>query len=83
MLRRTTLAVLAATTLTFAAHADDPPEPVGRIDIDSTQLAFIFSGSFGGGKLWYGGKVYEFEVGGLGVGGIGTSSIDAEGRSMK
>ena len=51
----------------------------GSVTIDQAQVAFIFSGNVGGGKLHYQGKTYPFSIGGLGVGGFGISSIDASG----
>jgi len=51
----------------------------GTIEIDSTQLAFIFSGKFGGGVLEYEGKEYKFSTGGLGIGGMGLQGINAVG----
>jgi len=51
----------------------------GTVTINQIQVAFIFSGNVGGGKLFYGGKVYPFSIGGLGIGGFGVSSIDARG----
>jgi hypothetical protein len=44
------------------------------------QVAFIFSGNLGGGVLTYEGKQHSFTIGGLGVGGIGASSINATGE---
>ncbi len=43
-------------------------------------MAFIGSGSLGGGTLRFGGKEHEFSIGGLGIGGFGVSSIDASGE---
>lgn len=51
----------------------------GTVTIDQAQIAFIFSGNVGGGKLNYGGKTYLFTIGGLGVGGFGISEINATG----
>ncbi len=51
----------------------------GTVTINQAQVAFIFSGNVGGGKLHYKGKTYPFSIGGLGVGGIGVSSIEATG----
>ena len=51
----------------------------GTVAIDQVQIAFIFSGNVGGGKLNYGGKIYPFSIGGLGVGGFGASTIKATG----
>ena len=55
------------------------PQQSGTITIDQVQVAFIFSGNVGGGKLHYKGKTYPFSIGGLGVGGFGVSSIKATG----
>jgi hypothetical protein len=54
-------------------------KPSATIEIDEVQVAFIASGNFGKGKLHYKGKTYPIEVGGLGVGGIGISTIEATG----
>ncbi|MFL5279506.1 MAG: hypothetical protein ACJ8AW_00500 [Rhodopila sp.] len=47
------------------------------------QAAFIASGGGGSGTLFYKGRSYPFTVGGLGVGGIGASTLDAEGEVFK
>lgn len=52
----------------------------GTVTVNQAQVAFIFSGNVGGGKLQYKGKTYPFSIGGLGVGGIGITSIDASGE---
>ncbi len=56
------------------------PQQSGTLTIEQIQVAFIFSGNVGGGKLHYKGKTYPFSIGGLGVGGIGISSIKATGE---
>ena len=43
------------------------------------QVAFIGSGAVGGGKLYFHGRSYPFKLGGLGIGGIGVSTLDATG----
>jgi len=53
--------------------------PAGTVTISQTQIAFIGSGNLGGGKLKFGGKSYPFTIGGLGIGGIGYSKIEAQG----
>jgi hypothetical protein len=50
------------------------------IDMQEVQAAYIGSGSAGNGVLSFRGKEYPFKVGGLGVGGIGLSTIDATGE---
>lgn len=52
----------------------------GTVTIDSTQIAFILSGNMGGGTLSVGGKQYPFDIGGLGVGGIGVQKMSAHGK---
>ena len=55
-------------------------EPSATITIDEEQIAFIFSGQIGGGHLHYRGQTYDFHIGGLGIGGIGISQINAVGE---
>jgi hypothetical protein len=52
---------------------------VASVTIDEIQVAFIGSGTIGGGTLRYRGKSYPISVGGLGVGGIGASRLTASG----
>ena len=56
-----------------------PPRPSGSVNIHQVQVAFIGSGSTGGGTLHFGGRSYPFKLGGLGIGGIGISTLDATG----
>jgi hypothetical protein len=44
------------------------------------QAAYIGSGSGGSGVLFFRGEEYPFTVGGVGVGGIGLSTIEATGE---
>jgi hypothetical protein len=53
--------------------------PDGTVDMNQVQAAFIGSGGGGSGTLFFRGQAYPFSVGGLGVGGIGASTIDASG----
>ena len=73
------LGVLVALALPPLAQADDE-KPSGTIRIQQYQVAFIGSGSLGGGTLGFQGKKHEFSIGGLGIGGFGVSSIDASGE---
>ena len=68
----------AAFMLSATAIADDL-KPSGNLEISQVQIAFIGSGNLGGGTLHYGGKSYPFTVGGLGIGGIGISKMEAIG----
>jgi hypothetical protein len=63
------------------AVAGLPPD--GTVEMNQVQAAFIGSAGGGSGTLYYRGQAYRFRVGGLGVGGIGASTIDAEGEVYK
>lgn len=54
--------------------------PDGTVELHQMQVAYIGSGSTGGGVLRYRGRSYPFNVSGLGVGGIGASTIEATGE---
>ncbi|MDR3530537.1 MAG: hypothetical protein P4L90_08315 [Rhodopila sp.] len=54
--------------------------PDGTVDMNQVQAAFIGSGSGGSGTLYFRGRSYPFAVGGLGIGGIGASTINAQGE---
>jgi hypothetical protein len=54
--------------------------PDGTVDMQEVQAAYIGSGSAGNGVLFFRGAQYPFEVGGVGVGGFGLSTIDARGE---
>ncbi len=71
-------ALLMAVVLPCAAMAQDVPS--GTVQIDEYQLAYIFNGNVGGGKLTFQGNTYDFKVGGVGIGGIGASHITASGE---
>ncbi len=57
----------------------EPKVLSGTVEIHSTQIAFIVSGKVGGGVLKFHGGEYFFNIGGLGIGGIGVQQIDAVG----
>ena len=57
--------------------------PSGTVEMKQVQAAFIGSGGGGTGTLFFQGRSYPFTVGGLGVGGIGVSEIQAEGEVYK
>ncbi|MCW3474771.1 hypothetical protein [Limobrevibacterium gyesilva] len=54
--------------------------PTGYIDMSEIQAAYIGSGTGGTGTLQFGGKTYPFRVDGVGIGGIGFSSVEASGE---
>jgi hypothetical protein len=54
--------------------------PDGTVEMHEVQAAYIGSGSGGGGVLRFRGVEYPFTVGGVGIGGIGLSTIEATGE---
>ena len=52
----------------------------GYVRMTEVQAAYMGSGNAGTGVLDYHGRRYPFDVGGLGVGGIGISKIEAKGE---
>ena len=58
---------------------EDELEPAGEIELKQYTVAWVGSGTMGGGTLTMDGKEYPFRLAGLGVGGYGASSIDATG----
>ena len=54
-------------------------QPDGFVEMEEVQAAYIGSGSGGKGKLFFQGVQYPFTVGGVGIGGIGLSTVDASG----
>lgn len=57
--------------------------PDATIDMQEVQVAYLASGGGGSGTLFYRGGAYPFSIGGLGVGGIGASTISASGEVYK
>ncbi|MFL5253683.1 MAG: hypothetical protein ACJ8AI_12450 [Rhodopila sp.] len=57
--------------------------PDGTVEMKQVQVAYIGSGGGGSGTLFYRGRAYPFTVGGLGIGGIGASSLEANGEVYK
>jgi hypothetical protein len=59
----------------------DPDDltPAGEIELKQYTVAWVGSGTMGGGTLTIDGKEYPFRLAGLGIGGYGASSIDASG----
>jgi hypothetical protein len=73
------LVVLAGIMSVDAFAQSPPPRPSGSVAISQVQVAFIGSGAIGGGTLYYRGRAYAFKLGGLGIGGIGISRLEASG----
>ena len=57
--------------------------PDATIDMQEVQVAYMASGGGGNGTIFYHGGSYPFTIGGLGVGGIGASTISASGEVYK
>ena len=81
-------AVFAAAILNLAACSQRTPGPYtrfegqrpdGRVEMHEVQAAYIGSAGGGSGTLFYRGRSYPFTIAGLGVGGVGASTIDATG----
>lgn len=70
----------AAAVLTMLAGTAAPAEPSGTVTISQVQVAFIVSGALGGGTLRFGGQSRDFSIGGLGIGGLGASRLEAQGE---
>lgn len=84
---RLALAVVAALlvggctgNVKIGADAVRDKIPDGYVEMKAVQAAYIGSGSAGEGTFSYHGRQYKFNVGGLGIGGIGVSSIEASGE---
>ncbi len=54
--------------------------PDGTVRMQMVSVAYIGSGTRGSGSLEFRGRSYPFTVTGLGVGGIGASTVDAVGE---
>ena len=84
-------ATLTGTAAALSLAACGGPDPVisnpvaglrpdGTVEMRQVQVAYIGSGSTGSGTLVYRGRAHPFSVRGIGVGGIGASTIEAEGE---
>jgi hypothetical protein len=69
----------ALVSLGMPAIAEDLAKS-GTVEIEQVQIAFLYSGNLGGGRLYFKGKSHPFSVGGLGIGGIGISKMQAVGQ---
>ena len=75
-----TLVLLCGMYATPVNAQDAPPSyPSASVTIRQVQIAFIGSGTAGGGTLYYRGRAYPFRLGGLGIGGFGVSRLEATG----
>jgi hypothetical protein len=72
-----------STSVQLGPNAVAGLTPSGTVNMDQVQVAYIGSAGGGSGTLYYQGAAYPFNVAGIGVGGIGASTIDAEGEVYK
>ena len=84
-LQRAPLALATAALLCLAACAANQSGSQGKplsgyVRMNEVQAAYLGSGSAGSGTLTFRGRSYPFSVGGLGIGGIGVSTIQARGE---
>ena len=54
--------------------------PDGTVELSEVQVAYVGSGSSGRGVLRHRGRRHPFGITGLGVGGMGASTIEASGE---
>ncbi len=71
---------LATALLASLAGPAASEQPSGTVTISQVQVALIVSGALGGGTLSFEGRSRDFSIGGLGVGGLGASRMEAEGE---
>jgi hypothetical protein len=74
------LALAAATVAALWLPAAAAEKPSATVTIARVNIAFLVSGNVGGGTLSFGGKSYDFTIGGLGYGGVGASRVEATGE---
>jgi hypothetical protein len=73
------LMILCVLSAGAFAQSAPPARATGSVRIHQVQVAFIGSGTTGGGTLYFRGRAYPFKLGGLGIGGFGISTVDATG----
>lgn len=93
MRSRSALALIAMSALALGSGCSTSvkvgPEavagltPDATVDMNEVQVAYMGNAGGGSGTLYYNGNAYTFTIGGLGVGGIGASTVDAEGEVYK
>jgi hypothetical protein len=74
------VACAAALIAGSTASPAQAQSPSGVVRISQVQVALLVSGSVGGGVLNFGGAEHDFSIGGLGIGGLGASRLEASGE---
>ena len=70
----------AAATAEDAEEIDpESLEPTGEVALKQYSVAWVGSGTIGGGTLTVDGESYPFSIVGLGFGGFGASAMEAKG----
>ncbi|MDJ0810972.1 MAG: hypothetical protein QNJ02_03265 [Desulfobacterales bacterium] len=66
------------------ASKDDKPDmskaPSGTIHIENWNIQAVATMNVGQGELKFNNRVYKFEIGGVGAGGVGVTKISASGQ---
>ncbi|MGE0415167.1 MAG: hypothetical protein AB7O80_00045 [Acetobacteraceae bacterium] len=74
------LAGCAGESVKIGPEAVAGLRPDATVEMNQVQVAYIGSAGGGQGTLFYRGRRYPFTVAGLGIGGIGASTLEAEGE---
>jgi hypothetical protein len=80
MRAKAAMAIVMLVLWSTSTSAADDLVRSGTLTIEQVQIAFIGSGNLGGGTLIVDGQKHSFSIGGLGVGGIGVSRMEATGN---
>jgi hypothetical protein len=78
------LIILALFLVAGCASSGDKPDmakaPSGTIHIENWNIQAIATMNLGQGELKFNNRVYKFEIGGVGAGGVGVTKINATGE---
>lgn len=74
------LAAGCSGTVKLGPDAVRGKTPAGYVEMKTVAAAYIGSGTAGDGTLFHRGREYRFTVGGLGIGGLGISEMQATGE---
>lgn len=76
--------LLALFLVTGCASSEDKPDmstaPSGTIYIENWTIQAIATMNVGQGELKYNDRTYQFEIGGVGAGGVGIAKMNATGE---
>lgn len=87
-MKRTQLLLIVILSLILVmgcASSDDKPDmskaPSGTIYIENWAIQAIATMNVGEGELRFNDRVYKFEIGGVGAGGVGVAKLNATGEA--